>query len=74
MYIDIHCHLKDSVRRKLPNKWRMNSGFYVYDSAPAHPWFVVKDFLEKNNVTTLEHPPYCPDLAVSDFFMFTWLK
>jgi transposase len=43
----------------------------VYNNAPAHRSFVVKDFVEKNNVTTLEHPPYCPDLAVSDFYQFT---
>jgi hypothetical protein len=41
----------------------------VYDNALAP--FVVKDFLGKNNVTALEHPPYCPDLAVSDFYLFT---
>ena len=45
--------------------------FPVYNNAPAHPSFVVKDFLEKNNVTTLEHPQYRPDLAVSDFYLFT---
>ena len=27
MYIDILRHLRDAVRRKLPKKWRMNSGF-----------------------------------------------
>jgi hypothetical protein len=29
MYIDILRHLKDAVRRKLPEKWRMNSGFFL---------------------------------------------
>jgi hypothetical protein len=43
----------------------------VYGNAPAHPSFVVKDFLTKNNVTTLKHPPYCPDLAVSDIYLLT---
>jgi len=27
-------------------------------------------FLSKNNVTTLEHPPYSPDLAEADFYVF----
>jgi hypothetical protein len=35
---------------------------------------LVKDFLSKNNVTTLEHPPYSPDLAPGDFYLFPPLK
>jgi hypothetical protein len=27
-------------------------------------------FLSKNNVTKLEHPPYSPDLAEADFYVF----
>jgi transposase len=34
---------------------------------------LVKDFLTKNNVTTLEHPPYSPDLAPADFYLFPQL-
>jgi len=33
-----------------------------------------QDFLEKNNVTTLEHPPYSPELASVDFYPFPRLK
>jgi hypothetical protein len=31
---------------------------------------LVKGFLAKNNVTTLEHPPYSPDLAATDVYLF----
>jgi len=27
-------------------------------------------YLAKNNVATLEHPPYSPDLATADFYLF----
>jgi len=38
-------------------------------------WSVlVKDFLTKNDVTTLEHTPYSPDLAPADFYLFPELK
>jgi hypothetical protein len=34
-------------------------------------WSVlVKDFLAKNYVETLEHPPYSSDLAAADFYFF----
>ena len=32
------------------------------------------EFLSKNNVTTLDHPQYSPDLAPADFYLFPWLK
>jgi transposase len=32
------------------------------------------DFLAKNSVTKLEHPPYSPDLATVDFYVFRRLK
>jgi hypothetical protein len=36
--------------------------------------FSVKDFLSKNNVATLQHPPYYFDLAAADFYLFSQLK
>jgi hypothetical protein len=33
-----------------------------------------KDLLAKNNVTTLEHFAYSPDLAQDDFYLFHRLK
>jgi hypothetical protein len=35
---------------------------------------LVKDFLAKKNVTTLEHPPHSPDLVTADVFLFPQLK
>ena len=31
-------------------------------------------FLAKNNIAVLEQPPYSPDLALCDFFLFPKLK
>ena len=70
MCFDILRRLRDEVRRRRPEKWGTNSRFNLYDNAPAHQSFLVKDFLEKNNVTTLENPPRPSDLAPADFFFF----
>jgi len=67
MYIDILLRFRDAVGRKHPEKWGSSSWFLLRDNAPAHRSFSVKDFLTKNYVTTLVHPPYSPDLASSDF-------
>jgi hypothetical protein len=42
-------------------------GFILHDNAPTHRSVLVKDFVAKNNVTTLEHPTYSLDLAAADF-------
>lgn len=42
-----------------------------YDNAPAHTSFVVVEFLGRNSITVTEHPPYSPDLASCDFFLFS---
>jgi hypothetical protein len=35
---------------------------------------LIKDFLAKNNETTLEHSQYSPDLSQADFYRFPPLK
>ena len=66
--------LMDAVRRKHPEKWRTNSWFLLHDNAPAHRSVSFKDFLAKNDVTTLELPLYSPDVAPADFYLFPRLK
>jgi transposase len=63
MYINILRRLRDAVRRKRPEEWRTNSWFLIHDNAPAQRSVLIKDFLTKNNVTTLEYPQYIPDLT-----------
>jgi transposase len=67
IYVDFLLRLRDSVSRKSSEKWRTNRWFLLHDNAPAHRPVLVKDFLVKNNVTTLEHPTYSSDLIPADF-------
>ena len=48
--------------------------FLHWDNAPVHTAKSVRDFLTKNNIQLLDHPPYSPDLAPADFFLFPKLK
>jgi transposase len=34
----------------------------------------VREFLSSKQITVLEHPPYSPDLAPNDFFLFPKIK
>ena len=71
MYFDFLRRLGDAVGRKGPEKLRTNSWFLLHDNAPAHRSVLVKDCLVKNNVTTLEPPPYSSDLTQADFLPVT---
>jgi hypothetical protein len=62
LYIDTLPLPRGAVRRKRPENWRTNSWFLIHNNAPAHRSALAKDFLAKNNVTMLEHPPYSFDL------------
>ena len=68
-YINILRRLRAAVRRKRPEKWRTSSSVLLHDNGPAHQSLLVRDFLAKNNVTTLQHPPYSPDPAPADFYL-----
>jgi len=45
-----------------------------HDNAPAHSALIVREFSARNSITVLEHPPYSPDLATWDFFLFPKYK
>ena len=74
MYTVIFRLLRDPVRKKIPEKYRTNIPLFLHDNAPAHRPVLVNDLLVKNNATTLEHSPHCPDMAQADFYLFLRLK
>lgn len=45
-----------------------------HDNAPAHRSHVVADFLAREHIQEVGHPPYSPDLAPCDFFVFPNVK
>ena len=66
--------LRDTVRRHRPEKWRSCNWILHHDNAPAHKAVTTNEFLAKHNIPPLPQPPYSPDLAPCDFFLFPQLK
>ena len=66
--------LREAIRKKLPELWKNNSWLLHHDNAPAHSSLLVRNFLAKNNTVIMPQPPYSPDLATCDFFLFPRLK
>ena len=48
--------------------------FPHHNNVPAPMALCVQQFLAKNNMTFIPHPPYSPDLAPRDFFLFPRMK
>ena len=57
------------VRRDIADDWVLQ-----HDNAPAHTALSFREFLAKKNIPLLPHPPYSPDLAPCDFYLFPKLK
>ena len=72
-YLKVSKRLRDSVRKKRPGMWSSGDWFLHDDNAPAHTAMSVQQFLAKN-MTVIPHPPYSPDLAPCDFFLFPRMK
>jgi len=45
-----------------------------HDNARPHVKNIVFDYLQANNIHVMAHPPYSPDLAPCDFWLFNRLK
>jgi len=67
-------HLRDAVRRHRPEKWSSGNWILHQDNAPAHRAVTTNEFLPKHNIPSLPQPPYSPDLAPCEFFLFPQLK
>ena len=63
-----------SVREKRRELWETKSWLLHHDNAPAHNALSIQQFFAENNIAVLEQPPYLPDLAPCDFFLFPKLK
>jgi transposase len=45
-----------------------------HGSAPAHASLLIRSCLAKHQISVVPHPPYSPDLAPADIFLFPKLK
>ncbi|EGI67248.1 Mariner Mos1 transposase, partial [Acromyrmex echinatior] len=45
-----------------------------HDNARSHTAFIVANYLARSNTPVVPQPPYSPDLAPCDFFLFPRLK
>ena len=61
-------------RRKRPALFKSGQAHFQQDNAPVHNSILVTDYLIKMGIKTVPHPPYSPDLALYDFWLFPKLR
>jgi len=71
-YKDILERLRKRVMRVHPNI--ATNRILHHDNAPAHAAFCVAQFLTSKGIMVKPQPPYLPDLAPRDFFLFQKTK
>ncbi len=73
-YIATLGRFRERVRLYRPELWETGNWFLQQDNAPAHTATPTLAYFGENDLDLLNHPPYSPDLAPCDYFMFPCLK
>jgi len=72
-YSSLLVQLKDILKEKRRGKVT-NGVLFLHDNAPVHQALVTQKKLAYLGFQCLDHPPYSPDLAPSDYHLFPGLK
>ena len=73
-YLSVMKRLREQIRRKRADLWKENSWILHHDNAQSRKAIIVNEFLAKNSTNIIEQPPYSPDMAPADFFLFPKFK
>jgi len=63
--------LHRALREKRPYRKRHDKLIFLHDNAPSHTSTMVQNYLETFNWEVLPYPVYSPDLAPSDYHLFS---
>ncbi len=73
-YIKTLSKLKECIQKKRPELWSGRNFILHHDNVSPHTSAPTMNKLKEWGITTLEHPPYSPDMAPCDFALFPKLK
>ena len=69
-YVEVLREFRKRFHRKRPALFKSGQWHFHQDNAPVHNSILVTDYLSKMGIKTVSHPPYSPDLAPCDFWLF----
>ena len=73
-YVEVLREFRKRFLGKRPALFKSGQCHFHQDNAPVHNSILVTDYLTKMSIKTVAYPPYCPDLAPCDFWLFPKLK
>ena len=73
-YVEVLREFRKRFRRKRPALFKSGQWHFHQDNAPVHNSILVTDYLTKMAIKTVPYPPYSPDIAPCDFWLFPKLK
>ena len=69
-YVEVLREFRKRFRRKRPALFQSGHWHFHQDNTPVHNSILFTDYLTKMVIKTVPHPPYSPDLAPCDFWLF----
>lgn len=72
-YANLMAKLRNAIKEKRRGKLR-NGVLLLHDNAPAHTSKLAKLAIRDSGFEEIDHPPYSPDMAPSDYYLFPKLK
>ena len=73
-YVKVLREFRKRFCRKRPALFKLGQWHFQQDNAPVHNSILVTDYLTKMGIKTVRHPPYSPDFAPCDFWLFPKLR
>jgi len=72
--LEVLVRLRVAVCRKRPELWENQTWMLHDNNVPTHVSLLICSYLIKHHTSIVPHPPYTPDLAPAEFFLFPKLK
>ena len=73
-YVEVLREFRKRFLRKRPALFKLGQCHFHQDNAPVDNSILVTDYLTKRGIKTVPQPPYSPDLAPCDFWLFPKFK
>ena len=73
-YVEVLREFRQRFLGKRPALFKSGQWHFHQDNAPVHSSILVTDYLTKMGIKTVRQPPYSPDLAPCDFWLFPKLR
>ena len=73
-YVEVLREFRKRFLGKRPALSKSGQWHFHQDNAPVYNSILVTDYLTKMDIKTLHHPPYSPDVAPCDFWLFPKLR